>query len=178
MARSRLALDPSLELVEIAAYQKDIELALCLYFSPAAPTFESRFVGKSMREVSDELAIRLDESELRSSLILLTSLEASFRLDFLDRCGRRLKDDLSRYFRKVEKSQGDRVRLDEDILEGWKQNGGVPPALTQQLRDAFKFRHWLAHGRYWPPKLGRKQYDFAFVSLMAATVVSVCGFEA
>jgi hypothetical protein len=28
-----------------------------------------------------------------------------------------------------------------------------------ELRGAFKFRHWLAHGRYWKPKFGRR-YDF------------------
>jgi hypothetical protein len=124
MARQRLALDPSLELVEISAYQTDIEHALRLYFSPTAPTFASRFFGKSMHEVREQLAIRLDESDRRSSLILLTSLEASFRLDFNDRCGRRLKDKLSRYFRGIQKSHGDRVRFD-DILEGWKQPGAV-----------------------------------------------------
>ncbi len=64
MARRRLALDPSLELVEVVAYQTDIEHALRLYFSPAAPTFESRFLGRSMREVSDELRLRLDEPKI------------------------------------------------------------------------------------------------------------------
>jgi hypothetical protein len=177
MARSRLALDPSLELVEIASHQRDVELALRLYFSPAAPTFESRFIGMSMHEVSDLLALRLDESDRRSSLVLLTSLEASFRLDFQQRCGRRSKDDLSRYFRGIEKSQGERVRLDEDILEGWQRHGTISASLVQQLRGALKFRHWLAHGRYWPPKFGRK-YDFALVSVIAANVVSECGFEA
>ena len=32
---------------------------------------------------------------------------------------------------------------------------------------AFKYRHWLAHGRYWEPKLGRiydyySLYDLAY----------------
>jgi len=28
-----------------------------------------------------------------------------------------------------------------------------------ELKLAFKFRHWIAHGRYWKPKIGKK-YDF------------------
>jgi hypothetical protein len=176
MARLRLAPDPSLEPGEIAAYHADIEQALRICFSPAAPTFESRFVGRSRRGIADEVALRLRESDLRSSLMLLTSLEASFRLDFNDRCKRRLKDDLSRHFREVEKSRTDRVRLD-DILEGWKLHADVAASLIQQLRGALQFRHWLAHGRYWPPKFGRK-YDFDFVSSIAAAAVSACGFDA
>lgn len=36
-----------------------------------------------------------------------------------------------------------------------------------ELITAFKYRHWLAHGRYWEPKLGRiydyySLYDLAY----------------
>jgi len=40
-----------------------------------------------------------------------------------------------------------------------------------ELRGAFKFRHWLAHGSYWPPKLGRR-YDFTFVYSLADDVLN------
>ena len=42
--------------------------------------------------------------------------------------------------------------------------------LIGDLRGAFRFRHWLAHGRYWNPKLGQK-YDFVSVYSLAANVL-------
>jgi hypothetical protein len=43
--------------------------------------------------------------------------------------------------------------------------------LIGELRSAFKFRNWLAHGRYWTPKLGRN-YDFESLYLLADAVFS------
>ena len=168
----RFVLVPSLKLDELAAYYEDIVASLRLYFSPAAPTFAARFAGKRLDEVGKELASRLDESDTRSAFAVLTSLEASFRIDFDVRCRKRLKDDLSVYFRRVEKTRKNAVRLDEDILEGWKRHTDVLPTLIGDLRSAFKFRHWLAHGRYWTPKLGRRRYDFAYIHLIAESIVS------
>jgi hypothetical protein len=162
---------PTLRLDELAAYHQDIAAALRLHFSPSAPTFAVRLVGKTADELDRELASRLDESDVRSAFFALTSLEASFRIDFDFRCRKRLKDDLSIYFRQVKKTRKDAVRLDEDILEGWKRHADAPPALISDLRGAFKFRHWIAHGRYWTPKLGRR-YDFDYVHLMANSIIS------
>jgi hypothetical protein len=78
-------------------------------------------LGKRSDEVEKELPVRLDESDVRSALVVLTSLEASFRVDFDFRCRKRLKDDLSVYFREVERERESAVRLDEDILEGWRR---------------------------------------------------------
>jgi len=77
---------------------------------------------------------------------------------------------LSIYFREVEKTR-DQVRLDADILEGWKRHTSASATLISELRGAFRFRHWLAHGRYWTPKFGRK-YDFDYVHLMASSIIS------
>jgi len=87
-------------------------------------------------------------------------------------------DPLSIYFRReVHKNRKSAVRLDEDILEGWKRHEPlVSSALIGELRGAFKFRHWLAHGRYWVPKLGRR-YDFNSVHLMAEGLVSALPFQ-
>ena len=177
MPRSRFILAPDLELEELAAYHEDIVSSLRLYFSTAAPAFTTRFEGQSLGEVSGELASRLDESDVRSSLAVLTSLEAGFRVDFNLRCRRRLKDDLSVYFRQTENGRGDRIRLDEDIIEGWKTCTDAPPKLISDLRGAFRFRHWVAHGRYWVPKFGRK-YDFDSVYLLASAIVLTFPFVA
>jgi hypothetical protein len=171
------ALVPTLKLEELAAYHEDIVASLRLYFSPSAPTFAARFVGRKPEEVNREVALRLDESDVRSTFFVLTSLEASFRVDFDLRCRKRLKDDLSVYFREIEKTRTDAVRLDEDILEGWKRHTSAPAGLIGDLRGAFRFRHWLAHGRYWIPKLGCK-YDFAYVHLIATSIISKFPFAA
>jgi len=168
----RFTLAPILYLDELALHHRDIEASLRLYFSPSAPTFAARFLGKRPDEVRQELDSRLDESDLRSALVVLTSLEASFRVDFDVRCRKRLKDDLSVHFREVDQTRKKAVRLDEDILEGWKKHEPLAsPGLIGDLRGAFKFRHWLAHGRYWTPKLGRR-YDFDYVHLMAVGIIS------
>jgi hypothetical protein len=159
---------------ELAAYHQDILRALHLYFSPLNPKYEEQFVGKTQDEVKRELETRLEESDRRSSFVVLTILEASFRIDFEARCEKKLEDVLSRHFFQVQE-RGRRVRLDEDILEGWKTHGAVPPAEISELRGAFKFRHWFAHGR--SRDLGRN-YDFLTVRLMAERITSRFPFEA
>jgi len=165
----RFILAPPLELDELAAYHRDVLASLGLYFSPSAPTFTERFAGKTVREVNDELQSRLDETDIRSTLAVLTSLEAHFRIDFDFRCKERKKDLLSRHFRQVERARGKNVRLDEDIFEGWKEHGSAPSAMISQLRGAFKFRHWIAHGRYWNPK---RKYDFTYSHLIAEGIIT------
>ena len=50
------------------------------------------------------------------------------------RCRERSKDDLSTHFRRIKRYRGTRVRLDEDILGGWKAHGVGSSNLVAQLR--------------------------------------------
>src|SRR5580658_7147537 len=125
---SRFILVPAMELDELAAYHRDIEAALRLYFSASAPTFIARFAGRASHQVKAELTSRIAESDARSTLAVLTSLEAHFQVDFESRCSKRMKDRLSKYFLKV-RQRHKRARLDEDILEGWKTYTPVPAGL-------------------------------------------------
>lgn len=168
---SQFVFSPSLGIDELEAYHRDIEAALRFYFSPSAPDFSRRFVGRSRDEIDNELSARLVESDVRSVFMTLTSLEASFRGDFDFRCTNRLKDPLSVRFRTIKKARRDKVRLDEDILESWREHSPAIRRLIGELRGAFKFRHWLAHGRYWTTRPGR-HYDFAYVHLMATAIVT------
>ena len=74
---------------------------------------------------------------------------------------------MSREFREMHKKRDARVSLEEDILAAWLEHSNalsVRPRLVSDLKTAFKYRHWLAHGRYWTPKLGRKHsYDSLFI---------------
>jgi hypothetical protein len=170
----------SMAIAAIAEYHNDVERSLRFYFSETSPAFSTRFVGLRPDEalaVRDELlAARLEETDQRSAFFLLTSLEAAFRVDYECRCQKRMKDNLSRVFRAIHKSRKTKVSLDEDILETWRENFTESRQMIGELRGAFKFRHWLAHGRYWEPKLGRK-YDFNFVYSLADDVLSAFPFQ-
>lgn len=158
---------------EIAEYHNDVLSSLRLYFSQVPASFGARFVGRRFDEV---LASRVEETDLRSALAILTNIEAAFRVDYESRCQKKMKDSLSRAFRAIYKSRKTRVSLESDIFEAWIENSTGSRQLISELRGAFKFRHWLAHGRYWEPKLGRK-YDFNFVYSLADDVLNAFPFQ-
>ncbi len=154
-----------LKLDEMFAHHADVQAALRSYFSPDGPEFEVRFFGELVVEVERRLRMRLQEADQQSSLVLLTSLEAAFRLDYQDRVHRRRKDDLSRSYRELYKRKGTKVQLDGDLFEKWKAQSVLHKQAVANLRSAFKFRHWMAHGRYWNLDPGRytlpQFYDLA-----------------
>jgi hypothetical protein len=153
-------------LPEIAAHHQDVESSLTLYFSVSSPSYPVRFDGYTTSEVSGELGKRLGEVDLTSSLTVLASVEAAFRIDYLKRCYRKGKDPVSRAFRDIYKEKRQHASLEDEILEAWINNSSVARSVIGDLRGAFRFRHWLAHGRYWTPKLGRR-YDFDDVFALA-----------
>jgi hypothetical protein len=156
-------------IVEIAEYQKDVESALKHYFGQItnAPTTDPR----TRAENDILLTARLVETNERSAFFVLARLEAAFRIDYEARCRMKMKDNLSRAFRKIWKSQELRVRLDEDLFELWRAHIPTSSPLIPELRSAFRFRNWLAHGRSGKPKLGRK-YDFNYTFDLAEAVFS------
>jgi hypothetical protein len=155
-----------LGLPEIAAHHQDLESSLTLYFSAGSPSYLLRFAGYAATEVIDELGERLNEADLTSSLTVLASVEAAFRIDYLQRCYRRGKDPVSRAFRNIYKSKKQQASLEDEIFAAWADNSSGAQAIIGELRGAFRFRHWVAHGRYWTPKLGRR-YDFNDVFTLA-----------
>jgi hypothetical protein len=156
-------------LQEIAEYHEDATDSLKDFFAPSVVRMELRYLFATQTELSALLTNRLSETELRSCLAVLSSIEAAFRVDYLTRCAGRLKDPLSRDLRILFKKYGQRVSLEEDILQLWSEHYPAFKLAIGELRGAFRFRHWLAHGRYWAPKLGRK-YDFTEVFLLAAVI--------
>jgi hypothetical protein len=163
----------SLTIVEIAEYHNDVVDSLKLYFSEISPNFDEHFFGRSPREIASELRSRIEETDRRSAFFLLTALEAAFRSDYLERCQKNTKGDVSDAFRRIYKKRKQQPRLDDDIFQTWREKLPAPvPQLISRLRDAFNFRHWLAHGRYNEPNLGRKKYDFSFVYSLADDVLN------
>ena len=90
-----------LSLVEIVQYYSDIEASVKNYFSFSNSYLGDRFVGYTPLEMEHEMYSVLAEHALSTSMSILASLEAAFRMDFLQRCYKRQKDPLSRSFRTL-----------------------------------------------------------------------------
>ena len=70
---------------ETAEHHADLEASLRTYFSYHNPDFLIRFAAYQPKEVEDELALRLSEIGLTSSLTLLSSIEAILSINYLQR---------------------------------------------------------------------------------------------
>ena len=161
----------NLELAEAALHHNDTAGALTLFFSSVSPSYSVRFTGYRPEEVRDELGERMAELDRNTTMSLLAAVEAAFRIDYLQRCYQKKKDSVSRQFRGIYKKKGTRASLEEDIFEVWRNNTTGSTKLIGDLRGAFKFRHWMAHGRYWTPKFGQK-YDYLSVYPLAAQALT------
>ena len=160
-----------LDIEQIDGRRRDTEAAIEAYFAPGNPGSALRFLGFTPREVRAEKEALLKELRLSSSMNVFGALEAAFRIDFLQRCYRREKDAVSRAFRDLYTDKGPRVALEGDILGAWRQNSNVRPKVIADLTSAFKYRHWLAHGRYWNPRFQTLDYDDIY-ALAEATLKS------
>jgi uncharacterized protein YutE (UPF0331/DUF86 family) len=158
------------DIQQLAHYYDDVAKSLRLYFSPAAPLFSVRFDRYKPDQITSEMNQRLAELEMATALSIFAAVEAAFRIDYLQRCYRKEKDAMSRAFRDLHKKKGVRVSLDEEIFEIWKEHTIGSTSMIGELRAAFRFRHWLAHGRYWHPKFPR--YDYLAVYSLAESVMN------
>jgi hypothetical protein len=159
-----------LSLDDIENYHIDIEESLELYFSSNNPEYTKRFIIYSPTEVDLELVERKIETDRRSVLVALARIEAAFRKDYLERCRLKMSDTISIDFRKIYKKSGKRAKLDDDILDVWYQNVDPPGRkVISLLRGMLKFRHWLAHGRYW---VMVSKYSFQDTYLVAKIVLA------
>jgi hypothetical protein len=166
MANRILAASQPASLVALADYHRDTEASLRLYFTSINPNFVALFAGDRLSEVAEKLANRILETDMRSGLAVMASVEAAFRLDYQWRRKAKKPDAVSITFRRHRRPY---VRLDEDIWEAWSVAHPMTRPLISQLRSAFNFRHWLAHGRCWT--MGQK-YDFQTLYLLAQSVLT------
>ncbi len=156
----------NLTLTEIANYYRSVQDAIYYYFDKHHNL--NNFLFYTIEEIENEKIKILDELEKNCVFMVLASLEASFRIDYLQRCLYKYKDPISKKFRSLYKKYEERVSLEDEILKTWKDyNEREIKNTLCKLIEAFKYRHWLAHGRYWKPKLGSKIYDFSSVYILA-----------
>lgn len=172
VSQSRVSFSGSEQTIDtIDQYFRHTASSIRLYFSLANPEAEVLFAGLSQIELQDQFKAVSEENDRLNSMNLLSAIEAAFRIDYLLRCYNKKKDPLSRAFRKLHHQKADKASLQEDIFDAWKNYGGVSNHVVSDLKGAFNYRHWLAHGRYWVPKLGRK-YDYFSIFTLGQQVVS------
>ncbi len=155
---------------EIAQHRAILQAALRQLYQHPPLWLRERLADEPQSALHEDLLERLSEADRETSLTLLASIEAAFRVDFLERVYQRRKDRLSRAYRRLHKNKGTRASLEDDIVPLWLDLTTISPMLIRELRGAFKYRHWLAHGRYWVARLGRR-YDFDSLYVLADAVV-------
>jgi hypothetical protein len=138
---------------------RGLRLRLAEERAAGGPVAERIFFGLAPDEL-DEFFLELDYLTIMD---LLSATEAAVRVDFLRRVQDKGKDPLSRSFRKLAKAFGQRVALEEHILDEWVTHHPNLRSPSSDFKGALKLRHWLAHGRYWTPKLARPAYTPADV---------------
>ncbi len=126
---------------------------------------------ESLDELRSRFAAARKHLRYAAMLHLLTTTEALLRLQFESLSERKTKPAIFRRFRQIGRERGEKIRLEEDILDAWIE---VYPETARSVRD-FKgvvpLRDWLAHGRYWNPKLGRPVYDVTDVFDIASEML-------
>jgi hypothetical protein len=133
-------------------------------------------IDYTIREIlNNELEQYIEELDKSTALTMLAAIEAHFIVDFLQRCYYKDKKPISREFQKIFKrrKKNSKVYL-EDILEIWKQY--TKKTVISDLIGAFKYRNWLAHGRYWVYKAGHK-YDVYSLFTLSIDVQNELGIE-
>lgn len=161
-------------LAEIAEYHNDVVDALTFFWQPSYQQRDPRFIGYNPGEFEERLAAlrfdRIEETEIRSIFALLAAIEAALRIDYRLRVKWRGKDDLSRAFRTLFNEKQERAFF-EDLLDLWAKHHPELKRYLSELRDALKFRHWLAHGRFWRrPTNGR--FDYLSIYFLAEAILS------
>ena len=150
-----IAITYKISIDSLAAYRTSIaRLASSLLPVP------DEFVGLTVDGLNAVFATQRIELDTLLCFSLLSTVEAMFRMDYSVRCqARKPRDDVTARLRAIYREQGLRADFSEDILHARRE---ARPELAGDIGDltaAFRYRHWLAHGRCWVPKRARR-YDF------------------
>ncbi len=168
-----------LELADITQHHTDLENALKLYFSENNKNFQARFSEYTPQELSQELSKRTDELSYSSVFSLLSAIEAAFRIDCQQRILKKKNDPLSNmFYKKYSKKNQDKFGI-KKIFSDWKKHTQDKNKLSliTVLENAFDYRNWLAHGRYWSRQPNQKKYSYADTYKIAETVFNNFSLE-
>ncbi len=119
-----------------------------------------RYFNKARDELDQDFSFQTDELSHCAMLGMMSATEAALRVDFILRIAHKGKDAFSKQCWKTYRWRRwrriDSIRLEEDILDGWRLCGNSAIAgAVGPFKGALNLRHWLAHGRYWTLKAGQ-----------------------
>jgi len=133
-----------------------------------------KFYRLDLIEINAYFDYSEDELERLVCLDLISATEAFLRVDYHERIKEKDKSQIGKAFRSLNKKKGKKISLEEDIIETWK-SVKEDSSFSDFFLGLLKYRHWLAHGRYWTPKLGRNfSFDIAYeISEAIFEIVSI-----
>lgn len=146
---------------EIEDWYEDQFLALTEYKSKQVQfvvsgtgSSSSKFAGMSLDELNAYFDESFEELEFMVSFNLLSAVEAHIRMDFHTRIKKKKNKPLVKEYRKLWEKKGAHIALEGDLLSALKMEYPLHKRAFSDYIGALKFRHWIAHGRYWVPKFG------------------------
>ena len=145
------------------------------HFGREAGPLDPKLFGMNFEELDGYFEGLLDEIDEQASLFIIAAAEAEIRVDFENRVvAKKPKGSaVTEAFRSIAMLKGQRVPL-EEILDVWAREAPSVKTDVSQFKGALKFRHWLAHGRWWIPKLGQR-YDPSGLFLIIESLLTKTG---
>ena len=140
------------------------------------PRYAADFLGLKPEDVSAKAEKLRRELTFEGNMAVLSHVESLFRVDAIIRCqAKQRRDNLcKRFSTEVRQLNGRKlyhfIRLNETILDGWKEEHSEHTDLLNTLGQAFEYRNWLAHGKYWTYKEAPGKYTYAYVLRLARDV--------
>lgn len=135
----------------------------------------AKFVGFTIDDINDYFDASENELDYLVCLNLLSATEAFIRMDYLTKVSERHKSTIARKYRDLYKQKQERVSLEDDLLEILKEEIATCKNAFSSFIGALNFRNWLAHGRYWVPKLGRNYNRDSVLYISQEVVKAVSG---
>lgn len=161
-----------LPLEKIGKQYSSVKASIQLYFSHNNPQFSQIFQFYSRQELLGEHIACILEHELGTSMTILAAMEAAFRIDFELRCQSMYVDAISIQLRQIQRGRTQHsISFVGGILNGWNQAFPAGREIISAMRDAYQFRNWLAHGRYWIPDVNK--FDYGDLYALAENVFTV-----
>lgn len=131
------------------------------------------YIGLSQLEIEEQIQQDILEQERLSILSLLACCEARIRYDYYRRYITKQKSKISRALRSLYKQYGKRIHFESTLLKEWRKYASSAKRELDYLSEAFAYRHWLAHGRYWNLKFDTQKFDFTFMYIVVEAIIKL-----
>ena len=105
-------------------------------------------------EIDAHFVAEREELDRYAVVNLVAAAEAAIRLDYRDRIRHNFKDALSKIYQNFHKGLSVKAKVrppfdESGILDQIKSSTLVPAHIVTTFRQVLRYRHWIAHGRYW-----------------------------